>query len=99
MEWGESPNDTAARELEEETGLAAKIGPILGVVSRWITAEESLRGEPGHVIGIVYEGVKPAGRLRTQWAEGTTHGAAWFTLDEVRALPRVALVDLVLDLI
>lgn len=43
MEWGESPEAAAARELEEETGFHATIGPVPGVFSRWFTAQESVR--------------------------------------------------------
>lgn len=35
MEWGESPSETALRELAEETGLTAKVGSVAGVFSRW----------------------------------------------------------------
>lgn len=96
MEWGETPEQTALRELEEETGLHARLGAIIGVFSHWYTAQESARGEAGHVIGVVYETTDVTGELRTAFHEGTTDAAAWFSLDEVRALPRVGLVDFVL---
>lgn len=99
MEWAESPEETARRELEEETGLRATIGPLVGVFSRWFRADETIRGEPGHALGLVYHGLDLRGHLRTEWAEGTTDGAAWFTIDEIRALPTVPLVDFVLDLL
>jgi 8-oxo-dGTP diphosphatase len=96
MEWGENPEQTALRELEEETGLRARLGPVVGVFSHWSTTEESARGAPGHVIGVVYEGKEVTGDLRTSFDDGTTDAAAWFSVDEVRALPRVGLVDFVL---
>jgi len=99
MKWGESPEQTAHRELAEETGLAASLGPVLGVFSHWFTDQESFRGEAGHVVGIVYEATDLNGRLRTEFDAGTTDDARWFAVDDIRRLPHVELVDFVLDLI
>ncbi len=96
MEWGETPEQAALRELEEETGFRARLGVIVGVFSHWYTAQESVRGEAGHVIGVVYEATSVTGQLRTSFDQDTTDAAAWFTLDEARSLPRVGLVDFVL---
>lgn len=99
MEWGEQPVDTAIRELDEETGLQARLGAIVGVFSRWFEPHEAWKGDPGHVLGVVYEASELQGELRTSFDGGTTDAAAWFSLDEVRELPRVSLVDFVLDLL
>ena len=99
MEWGESTEDTAHRELAEETGLTATLGPVIGVFSRWFTAQESFAGRAGHVVGIVYEATDVVGELRTTFDDGTTDAASWFDVDEISALPHVELVDAVLDLI
>ncbi|MEM9466677.1 MAG: NUDIX domain-containing protein [Actinomycetota bacterium] len=94
MEWGEQPEDTARRELFEETGLTATVGPVLGFQSNWITAEESWQGGPGHTLAIVFAATNPSGELRTEYpAEDSTVAAAWFDLADVRSLPRVDLVD------
>jgi ADP-ribose pyrophosphatase YjhB (NUDIX family) len=84
MEWGETAEQTALRELEEETGLRARVGSVLGVFSRWFSAEEAALGQPGHVIGVVYKGTVVGGELRKQFDEGTTDAAAWFSLEEAR---------------
>ena len=101
MEWGEDPLQTAERELEEETGLRAQIGRVIGVFSRWYEPHEAFSGSAGHVIGIVYEGANVRGTLRTEFShdpDNTTDAAAWFTLEEARALPHVELVTFCLDL-
>ena len=98
MEHGEEPATTALRELEEETGLTADLGPVLGVFSQWKEAHETMSGEAGHMVGIVYGSSNVRGAIRDDF-EGTTDAAGWFTLDEVRSLPRVELVDFVLDLL
>jgi 8-oxo-dGTP diphosphatase len=97
MEWGETAEQTALRELEEETGLRARLGQVIGIFSRWFTADESWGVGPGHVIGPVFEGTELTGDLRSTFdPEDTTDAAAWFSLDEVRSIPRVDLVDFVL---
>ena len=60
-----------------------------------------MSGKAGHVVGIVYEGTNARGVLRTEFsrdAANTTDAAAWFTLEEARALPHVELVAYCLDL-
>jgi ADP-ribose pyrophosphatase YjhB (NUDIX family) len=99
MEWGESAAQTGLRELAEETGLQGSFGRVLGVFSRWYTAEESWRGEPGHAIGIVAEVTALTGELRTSFEIGSTDGVAWFSLDEVHALDCVELVRFVMELV
>ena len=99
MEWGEQPVETATRELHEETGLQARVGSVLGVFSRWFEPHEAANSEAGHVLGLIYEATDVEGQLRTAFDDGTTDAAAWFTLEEVRALPRVRLVDFVLELV
>ena len=100
MEWSEDPRETAERELEEETGLHAEIGRVVGVFSRWYEPHEAVSGKAGHVVGIVYEATV-RGVLRTEFsrdAANTTDAAAWFRLEQARALPHVELVAYCLDL-
>lgn len=48
VEWGETVEAAAVRELAEESGLVAELGSVLGMYSRWYTAEEAFLGVPGH---------------------------------------------------
>jgi 8-oxo-dGTP diphosphatase len=98
MEWGESAHETAHRELLEETGLTARLEGIAGVFSLWFTAQESARGEAGHLTCIIFHASRLSGHLREAWDEDSTDAVQWFTFDEIGTLPRVELVDFVLEL-
>jgi 8-oxo-dGTP diphosphatase len=99
MEWLETPRETAARELLEETGLATTLGDVLGVFSRWFSADEAALGQAGHVVGIVFRATELRGRLRTEFdGLDTTDAAGWFRVEELDELPHVELVDFVVGL-
>ncbi len=99
MEWGESAEATAHRELAEETGLTATLGSVMGIFSRWFTSEESVAGEAGHMVGVVFAAIDVQGKLRTTFGAGTTDGVGWFELDEIARTPHVELVDFVVELL
>lgn len=100
MEWGERPEETALRELHEETGFNAVLGPLLGIYSEWIEPGRTARRSAGHVIGAVYAASITTGELRAEFdPDDTTDAAAWFSIDEITTLRRVPLVDFVLDLV
>ncbi len=94
MEWGEQAHETAKRELKEETGLEAEIGPLLGAQSEWFSESSIRGGKPGHALRLIFQGTNVVGELKRDFSgDATTADAAWFTLKEVNELTRVSVVD------
>ena len=99
MEWGEQAHETAQRELGEETGLRADIGPLLGVKSEWFDEKTSARGQRGLALRLIFQSENCAGELKTDFNDDdTTVGAAWFSLGAIQQLKRVEVVDFGLSL-
>lgn len=61
VETGESMREAAARELFEETGLAARIGPIVEVLERIVTDEDGRVRY--HYVIVDFLGTEPSGQL------------------------------------
>lgn len=76
-EWGETTEESCAREAREETGIEVQIGEVLGVYS------DPDRDPRGHTVSVLYS-AKPIG--------GTARGgddaaeARWFTPAELANL-------------
>lgn len=100
MEPGETPSEAAVREIYEETGYRARLDGVLDADGVVIAPEDRLLPGDGpmHSVRIIYRAEIEGGELVVE-TDGSTDDARWFTLEELRALPRVALVDRVLDLI
>ncbi len=100
MEWAEEAHETALRELKEETGLYADIGPLLGVQSEWFDERTSDAGQRGLALRLVFGVRNCVGELKSDFRDDdTTVGAAWFTIEDVQQLNRVEVVDFGLSLV
>ncbi len=99
VDFAESPEDGAVREVLEETGYEARLGRLLGVHAYTIPVARRLADtdRPMKAVRVVYEAGVVGGQL-TQEIDGSTDEARWWPLADVRRLPRVGLVDIALDL-
>jgi 8-oxo-dGTP diphosphatase len=98
---GESPTAAVAREVSEETGLAATIGPLIGVHDEHFTGTAPHgREEDFHGVHLVFSGTVAAGEPRVQDVGGTTDGVAWVPLADAAsgAVPVSALVTAALEM-
>ena len=78
VDLGESMREAAARELREETGLEATLGPIVEVLER-IVPDESGRTKYHYVI-VDFVGTEPRGELV---ATDDAAEARWVKLEEL----------------
>lgn len=94
IEAGEDPADAAVREVFEETGYHVRLGDLLGIDSHVVdaAARSHPTGRALHAIRIVYRATITGGVL-THEIGGSSDEAAWFSIDQVRSLKRVSLVD------
>ena len=81
VEVGETLREAALRELQEETGLSADIGPIVEVVERITPGTDPARPRYHYVI-IDFLGTAPVGELR---ASSDADEARWVPLCELSA--------------
>jgi 8-oxo-dGTP diphosphatase len=90
---GEVPIDSLTREIEEESGLAVSVGPLLDVLSDVRTIPD---GTSLHTVRVIYRVASWSGTLRPE-VGGTTDAVGWFTPEEVRGMPLAHYVQLVVD--
>jgi 8-oxo-dGTP diphosphatase len=86
VDFGEHPDDTVLRELQEETGLVGEIEEVAGVFSHVYEHSRAAGGADMHFLGILYHVRIVGGQLRDE-VDGTTDAARWFTraeLEDVR---------------
>ena len=93
IEFGESPEQAMVREVFEETGLRAVPRDVAGIDSLVVKNEEGTR----HGIRIIYNTRHESGELVFE-QNGSTDCCQWFTQQESRGLPIVALAKVGLEL-
>ncbi|HEY3170656.1 MAG TPA: NUDIX hydrolase [Thermoanaerobaculia bacterium] len=76
-EWGETTEESCAREAREETGVKVRIGDVLGVYS------DPDRDPRGHTVSVLYEARPVAGAAR---GGDDAADARWFTPGELARL-------------
>lgn len=86
VEHGESPSAAVLREVREETGLEAAMGPLLGVHDeRFIGTAPSGREEDFHAVHLVFAATVADGDPAVAEHGGSTDAAAWVGVEDVRA--------------
>lgn len=94
VEFGESPEAGAIRELEEETGLHGEVRGLVDLQDwsgRWTHPRDGV-DEAYHNIQVVYRVEVIGGQLRDE-VDGSTDMARWFTESEATSLPLVDLAQ------
>jgi 8-oxo-dGTP diphosphatase len=85
VEFGEHPDETVLRELEEEAGLTGRIDDVLGIFSKVYERSRAAGGADLHFIGFLYRVTPTGGALRDE-IEGSTDTCAWLRPDELPVL-------------
>ena len=93
-ELEETVEETAVREVAEETGYAVALGDLLWVSSHVIPVERRIRAtdRPMKAVRVVFAATVVGGHLRDE-VGGTTDTARWIPVADVADLPHVSLVE------
>ncbi len=83
VDHGEHPKEALHREVREETGLHATVGPLLGVLSDVRTRKN---GVLHHTIRLIYRLEEATGTITSETG-GSSDLATWVSLEEARSLP------------
>jgi 8-oxo-dGTP diphosphatase len=86
VDHGEPPAVAVAREVQEETGLEATVGDLLGVHDEHFTGVAPHgREEDFHGVHLVFAATVPPGQPAVQEVAGTTDAVAWVPLSGLGA--------------
>lgn len=93
-ELHESVEQTAVREVMEETGYDVELGDVLWVSSYVMAPERRHRATTRAMkaVRVVFDGRVTGGRLRDE-VDGSTDTARWVLVGDVPGLPHVSLVE------
>jgi 8-oxo-dGTP diphosphatase len=94
VEFGEHPEEAAAREALEETGYQVRIGKLRKVTHSMEEGDSAIL----HHIQIYYDAEVVGGELTSE-VDSSTDLAQWFSLDEAKSLPHVWIVDTAIALL
>ena len=92
LEFGEAPDAAVVREVEEETGLVARITGPPAIHSDTGTWPYSAGPVPYHTVRFVYPMAIVGGSERRE-VDGSTDDIGWFDLDELGAMSIADLVE------
>jgi 8-oxo-dGTP diphosphatase len=93
IEFGEHPEETAVREVREETGFEVQLTGLAHVDSIVFNVTEGKM----HAIRFIYRAKIIRGDL-THESDGSTDRCEWFPLSEARRLPLVTLARLGIEI-
>jgi len=84
VDHGERPADALAREVLEETGLAAEVGALLGVHDAHFTGTApSGRNEDFHAVNLIFSITVTDGQPQVLESGGTTDDVAWVEVADI----------------
>lgn len=99
IEWGEHPEVTVRREMQEETGITdIQISQVATIFSHTYLRSEDRPYDSVHHIGIIYDLTLRHFELRDE-QNGTTDHCLWFSESQIRYLPLVPLSEFAVSLV